>query len=410
MEKLKECPPDKILNPKTNRCVSKTGIIGKKLLNNKNNNKNPNCPSDKILNPKTNRCVSKTGIIGKKLLNDKNNKKPKLSDLLGNTFIHYPLDHSFDKDAIKNFLNECDPSVKDIAKKIIDNTDHISFEQLLIRINKIIKELIIKINDNNNLYIYISNDLKKYKYKSNYWLYTYISNYIKYLFNIENKKINLILTEDLNTINENNANIILIDDCVYSGLQMSTTIKNIEYKTKKQINFYIIVPYISDKGKNKIKKMFNDNVYLMQNKCILTFFKNTYMIKSINSILTQQELYKIQIFYVNLFTFSNKYLIYFDHKVADIISTITAFYMGIVPCNENFNLHNYYSQEKHEAKIQIPDKYLKKFKIIPIIKNCSHYINNIDLLSPKCPSPPYKKGFYKFIKIIKKNKKKALSI
>ncbi len=68
------------------------------------------CPPDKILNPKTNRCVSKTGIIGKKLLNDKNNKKPKLSDLLGNTFIHYPLDHSFDKDAIKNFLNECDYS------------------------------------------------------------------------------------------------------------------------------------------------------------------------------------------------------------------------------------------------------------------------------------------------------------
>ena len=29
---MKDCPPDKILNPSTNRCVLKTGAIGKKLL------------------------------------------------------------------------------------------------------------------------------------------------------------------------------------------------------------------------------------------------------------------------------------------------------------------------------------------------------------------------------------------
>ena len=30
---MKECPPDKILNPKTNRCVSKTGKVGMALVN-----------------------------------------------------------------------------------------------------------------------------------------------------------------------------------------------------------------------------------------------------------------------------------------------------------------------------------------------------------------------------------------
>lgn len=66
-----KCPSDKILNPKTNRCVSKTGKIGKQILN---QNLSPipenkiKCPSDKILNPKTNRCVLKTGKIGKELL------------------------------------------------------------------------------------------------------------------------------------------------------------------------------------------------------------------------------------------------------------------------------------------------------------------------------------------------------
>jgi hypothetical protein len=74
VDKIKvECPSDKILNPKTGRCVNKTGKIGKDLL--KTNVEKPKiilkneCPSDKILNPKTGRCVNKTGKIGKDLLN-----------------------------------------------------------------------------------------------------------------------------------------------------------------------------------------------------------------------------------------------------------------------------------------------------------------------------------------------------
>ena len=42
---LKYCPSDKVLNPLTKRCVSKTGSIGKKILN-----KNKKCPDDKVLN------------------------------------------------------------------------------------------------------------------------------------------------------------------------------------------------------------------------------------------------------------------------------------------------------------------------------------------------------------------------
>ena len=122
----KVCPEDKILNPKTNRCVNKTGVLGKKLMNEHGNGakktskpkviktkkrivikmnktkkgttptkvfkikvnktlknklvaakaakktrKTPPkkvCPEDKILNPKTNRCVNKTGVLGKKLM------------------------------------------------------------------------------------------------------------------------------------------------------------------------------------------------------------------------------------------------------------------------------------------------------------------------------------------------------
>ena len=82
----KICPDDKVYNPLSNRCVSKTGKIGKKLLLQKKTEplkKLPqkkqeekiatkktekDCPKGTIYNPSSNRCVSKTGKIGKKLL------------------------------------------------------------------------------------------------------------------------------------------------------------------------------------------------------------------------------------------------------------------------------------------------------------------------------------------------------
>ena len=55
----KECPPGKILNPKTNRCVDSKGKIGKAIVG------KTECPEGTILNPKTGRCVNINGKIGK---------------------------------------------------------------------------------------------------------------------------------------------------------------------------------------------------------------------------------------------------------------------------------------------------------------------------------------------------------
>ncbi len=107
------CPPNKVLNPATGRCVLKTGAIGKKILaaqaapqkqpaakkaahqkqpaKKASPQKQPAakkaapqkpaaqkqiiCPPDKILNPATGRCVKKTGTIGKKLLGQQSKAK-----------------------------------------------------------------------------------------------------------------------------------------------------------------------------------------------------------------------------------------------------------------------------------------------------------------------------------------------
>ena len=76
-KEMNKCPPNKILNPKTKKCVSKTGKIGNTLVQDSEKKKPPTkiCPPNKIINPKTKRCVSKIGKIGRKLV-DKIKPKP----------------------------------------------------------------------------------------------------------------------------------------------------------------------------------------------------------------------------------------------------------------------------------------------------------------------------------------------
>jgi serine/threonine protein kinase len=56
------CPPGKIRNPKTGRCVKNksTPLVG-------NVGPAAPCPPDKIFNPRTRRCVKKTGAVGRLL-------------------------------------------------------------------------------------------------------------------------------------------------------------------------------------------------------------------------------------------------------------------------------------------------------------------------------------------------------
>jgi tRNA A-37 threonylcarbamoyl transferase component Bud32 len=69
------CKSNQIRNPATNRCVKKSGSIGKAILKKRkrrrsksNRRRSSACKSNQIRNPATNRCVKKTGSIGKAIL------------------------------------------------------------------------------------------------------------------------------------------------------------------------------------------------------------------------------------------------------------------------------------------------------------------------------------------------------
>jgi len=66
---MKKCKSDEILNPASNRCVKRSGKIGKKILKEKSKSGKRD---GKILNPETNRWVKIDGVIGRKILEKQN--------------------------------------------------------------------------------------------------------------------------------------------------------------------------------------------------------------------------------------------------------------------------------------------------------------------------------------------------
>jgi len=328
--------------------------------------------------------------------------KYSLNELLKSTFKLYPLNHSFDTNAIQKFINAADPEVRDICRKLINNTDHISFELFLARLNDNIYDLVLQLK-NKKVYIFFDDvfELDSIQNKSNYWIYLYIKEYIKY---ITNDLVEVIIITGFNNPFETDDYIVLVDDCIYSGNQMGITLSSIYNISKKNLNFYILVPFITDKGLKHLLNMFKENIYL--SKCNLYFSKYIYKPKIIEDVLNKEEILLIDSYYKKFdykfyISFSQKALIYFDHKLADKVSTITPFYLGIVPSKLNITKVNEYKDLLSEKNNNIFNFLI----IIPLFKNCNNYIQDINLMNPKCPTPPYKTDFIDFIKQIKKEKK-----
>ena len=97
-KKQKPCTENKIRNPKSGKCVSKTGVIGKKIMKEMGGSKRASsprraspirrtrpkkqkpCNSNQVRNPDTRRCVLKTSPLGKKILKEMGGSKSKKRD------------------------------------------------------------------------------------------------------------------------------------------------------------------------------------------------------------------------------------------------------------------------------------------------------------------------------------------
>ena len=236
---------------------------------------------------------------------------------------------------------------KELIREVIQNTVFISF-------NKFYSELKFQIEKFNN---YLSeNSISKYVFvlgvgndvgastldfnifKSNLWVFMLGWKYLK----IKPYDIVLNLNTALRLHYPKIKNFLLVDDCSYSGDQMfnqvikvasteflfhdkkgyiiKTETKNAVYQPiqEKLANIHLIIPYLSKIAYEKIKEL-----DLITGFNIIRY--NSYIINPFKDILKGTTLKKVSDLYKNYYKFvefGNLIPIFFEHKIADMISTI----------------------------------------------------------------------------------------
>lgn len=316
--------------------------------------------------------------------------KNKFGKLLKNLSVLFQYSYDFDKKKVAMLIEESADDVKDIVKKLIRNTEYISFEKFIGRMNSCIYRLISSgVKKDRPVFIYLDSDLKTQK--SRYWLYLYVTLFILY---ITNKKKEIIYIENYRHPQlRDDDTIVLIDDCIYSDYDVSKyPIYTNLFNLQKPYTFYLLIPYAS---KIALKIIDDYNFKLSETKRINTFeVPNIFLpkyylhtIKSVNDVLNAKEIKLISDYYkfVANGDFNNKQLIYFNHKMEGNHLIISELYLGIVPCKYNLEVVKQLNKKYGIINALNYKKFIEYFKIIPIIKNYSDDIRDIDVMNPISP-------------------------
>lgn len=315
-----------------------------------------------------------------------------------------PLDHKINEINKQLFIENSAPDVKDAIKIVLDNIIHIPHKTFIEQIEKNLEEVISYIPKDRPIFLYITSNNKD---KSSYWLYLLINNIVKDKY----KEINLIQITDFSQVLANDI-VLFIDDCIYSGDQMSKTISRAleklkTNKIKDQIKFIVFAPYMSEKGMNLILKAFKQNKILKENIIKINYIKilplSTYL--GIEDAKNLFKYYNIKDNSVNKEL--EKYLIYFDHKLADDLSTLPYIFYGNVPNKQNLDILVQYEKDFDdfvhdkitEKELEIrKETLLKNYVNIPLITYCESMKKDLfnNSLNDSCPVPPYKDKYNDF--------------
>jgi hypothetical protein len=314
-----------------------------------------------------------------------------------------PLNYEFNKENKKLFLEHTAPDARDAMEKFLNATIHVSHDEFIKQIKDKLDEVIALKTGNRSIFVYIDMN-KEYEYKSNYWIYTYIKHFLN------EKYIVVEIIKSLNDIKvQNNDIVLLIDDCIYSGWQMSKTIADIENINLKKVKLILFVPFISSDGLKNIKEKLNDNKLLKTCEIIISknieiFPLSKYLSLEEGMTIFQYYIYNTKIYSIESYTKNQlqKYAIYFDHKVGDWVSSFPPIYSGLVPNKKNKKIKT--EIEKLKTNINKDNSSIakkiedleKSYDFFPLLTNCEH-IQKPDKDESTCPYPPYKKGYQTYL-------------
>jgi hypothetical protein len=248
----------------------------------------------------------------------------------------------------------------EVLKILLANTKHITFNHLIAEIKKTISnfEATIKANP---FYLFIPIDIgnKAIEHKSNYWI-------SKIFCLLMNKEPAGIITS-LENLKDEMKDIIVCDDASYSGTQMAGTFYHFPSDSKHTRTLHILCPFISQKAidlinrREYITKIFHND----ENEIMIPF-----------SEILEPEKHDIS---QSLFQNIERYPYYFDHRVADYLSSFPELYeLGRV-CSKKQSKCIYFNSLLQNCEIKgLKPEYNIKIKVKEFLE--------------KCPPIPYRPG------------------
>lgn len=334
----KICPEGKILNPKSQRCVSVSGKIGKKVILEKKKQaqkklaqeklakekqaqkieleaKKKNCPEDKIYNPKSKRCVKKNGVIGKRLLKLENQKK-KLPGKSISKKIAVPFQHIEVKNlkiikkigeggfGITTLVEDTKTHKRYIrkqSKKGYDSDMRYQFDMLLyLKNHDLCKE-------------YFICPVKKYKTNNYYILFDYLDGY-EILDDLpsnlpKSQKIDIAkqLLKMVQKLHEHKiahtdikGNNIMVDPktkkarIIDFGTAIIDTGKK-SYRSKRGFNKYVIAPKFKINGYETFDRIKKNDMWALGNAIWLFLYDDRPNLKTISSLKIKNKLLQTEL-------------------------------------------------------------------------------------------------------------------
>lgn len=201
-------------------------------------------------------------------------------------------------------------SLQNTARKFIQNIRHISFSQFTDRLRRAVESFnrrLTGLPEEQRKFVIVIPQHKVHS--SNKWTTELALPFFK------KPPEDIILSSQLNAFlvqNPQVKQVVLVDDAVYSGKQMSSYLQ--EYR-KIGIQYHVIVPYTTSPGLRRIageQTWISDHemIFCMEDLCNMGLFSEEEQQVLKNAIDEDDRQY-----------FQSRSLTYFDHKIADGVST-----------------------------------------------------------------------------------------
>ncbi len=211
----------------------------------------------------------------------------------------YPVSNSRLMEWLKEVEKSDDNCYRKFGLYFAKYLTHVSFTEFYEQLRKICIDLLIRINTKYVVLIIAGTTLK-----SNLWVsllcWKFLKDKVTHVIDTDNS---FKLYEELRGNREDDISFIHPDDCVYTGNQLTKSDYGINRNLKpvlSNMNYYICCPYISKNFiTNNTKLKYPDNIIIIDT--IGNYINNECQIES---------------FYLH----TDKYAIYFDHKIADSVS------------------------------------------------------------------------------------------